>query len=368
MSAKTIRVALAGLSSKPSGYGWVNNVHLPYLLSKSNISIVGVLSSSKRAAEAAIAQCSLPSSVRAYGSPEELSKDEEVDLVVVGVPAPLHRNIMLPCIATGKDIFVEWPIDVSADKSRELVEAARAKGIRTAVGMQGRFAKVIQRVAEIVRSGRIGKVLSSSVVGGLPTGGPGPVKTGLKYSLDKDSGATMLDVQLAHFLECATQVIGPLKSLNSLVRTMRPETDIVDAESGEILEKGVKISAPDQVMVQAELISGGVISIHMHGGPSSGGARWLILGEKGEIDIRAPVLIPWIATPFSWEVTVKDNEGVTKEDIKEDEPGQVAVNRLWDAYLRGDNDTWPDFDHALSIHRIIDAVRRSNDERRTVVL
>lgn len=368
MSTKTLRVALAGLSSKPTGYGWVNNVHLPHLLGKPNIRITAVLGSSKASAEAAIAQCSLPGSVRAYGSPEELSQDDEVDLVLVGTPARFHRELLLPCIAAGKDIFVEWPIDVNVDKTRDIVEAARAKGIRTAVDTKGRFTKIIQRVAEVVQSGRIGRILSSSVVGGVPTGGAAPERAGLQYSLNKDSGSTILDIHLAHFLESLTQVLGPLKSVNGLVRTLRPTTDIADAQTGEIIERGVEKSAPDQIMVQGELASGGVVSIHMHGGPSASGARWLILGEKGEIDLRAPILIPWINTPFSWEVTIKDVDGVTKEDIKEDGAGQVAVNRLWDAYLKGEKGTWPDFEHALEMHEIIGAIRKSNEEGRTVQL
>jgi hypothetical protein len=42
-------------------------------------------------------------------------------------------------------------------------------------------------------------------------------------------------------------------------------------------------------MVRGELVKGGVASIHLHGGPNAGGARWLILGEKGEIED------PWAA-------------------------------------------------------------------------
>ncbi|RFU26590.1 hypothetical protein B7463_g9747, partial [Scytalidium lignicola] len=271
------------------------------ILSKPNIIVTAVLGSSKAAAETAIVTHSLPVSVRAYGSPEELSKDESVDLVVVGVPARY--------------------IPRSSFLSREIVEAAHAKGLRTAVDIQGRFAKLVQRVAEVVQSGRIGSILSTSVVGGVPTGGAGPEKVGLKYNLDKDSGATILDVHLGQFLECLTQVLGPLKCVNSLVRTMRPTTDLVDAKSGEILEKGVEKSAPDQIVVQGELTSGGIVSVHMHGGPSTGSARWFILGEKGEIDISAPVLIPWISTPFPWKVVIKDKDGVAEEIIKEDEPG-----------------------------------------------
>jgi predicted dehydrogenase len=67
-------------------------------------------------------------------------------------------------------------------------------------------------------------------------------------------------------------------------------------------------------------------------------------------------------------VTVQDENGVAEEDIKEDGPGQVTVNQLWDAYLSGDHGASPDFEHALTIQKVTDAVWKSNAEGRTVML
>lgn len=369
MVGQALRVALVGLSAKPAGFGWVNHIHLPYLLTQPNIQITAVLGSSKAAAEAAIARNSLPSSVRAYGSPEELAHDDSVDLVVVGVPAHLHRSIILPSLRAGKGLVVEWPIDISFSESQEIVELAHAKGLRTAVDIQGRFSKIIEQVAEVVNSGRIGRVLSTSVSGGVPTGGAEPENVGVKYSLQDGSGATIVDIHLAHILECLTHIHGPVRSVSSLIKTMRPTTDIVDMSTGEILEKDVEKSAPDQILVHGELVHGGAINIHLHGGVGIGGATWNIIGEKGEIVLSAPALIPWINAPNPWKLKILDSSGITEEDVHEDEPGkQLAVNRLWDTFLAGKSDTWPDFAHALSIQKVIDAIKRSNTEKVTVIL
>ncbi|KAJ6103379.1 hypothetical protein N7486_005806 [Penicillium sp. IBT 16267x] len=359
MTTKPLRVALVGLSAKPTGYGWLNYIHLPYLRDRPDIQITAVLGRSKASAEAAIAANSLPSSVRAYGSPEELAQDQSVDMVIVSVPAPWHRNVIMPSLAAGKHLFVQWPVDVSYDASREIVELARAKGLRTAVDIQGRFTTIVRRVAQIVNSGRIGRVLSTSVIGGVSTGGADPERLGAKYSLNEGSGATILDIFLGHFLECLIHVLGPLKSVNGLIRTMRPTTDIIDDPT----------TAPDQVVVNSELVEGAVMSIHVHGGKSvGGGTQWRILGETGEIEISGLFLALNINLPVPWKIKIQDKNGVTEETIQEDKQGQPAVHRLWDAFLKGDQDSWPDFDHALAVQEVIEAIRKSNSEKRTVEL
>jgi predicted dehydrogenase len=275
----------------------------------------------------------------------------------------------LPSLRAGKGLVVEWPIDISFSESQEIVELAHAKGLRTAVDIQGRFSKIIEQVAEVVNSGRIGRVLSTSVSGGVPTGGAEPENVGVKYSLQDGSGATIVDIHLAHILECLTHIHGPVRSVSSLIKTMRPTTDIVDMSTGEILEKDVEKSAPDQILVHGELVHGGALNIHLHGGVGIGGATWNIIGEKGEIVLSAPALIPWINAPNPWKLKILDSSGITEEDVHEDEPGkQLAVNRLWDAFLAGKSDTWPDFAHALSIQKVIDTIKRSNTEKVTVLL
>ena len=72
---KPLRTALIGLSSSPTGFGWLNYIHLPCIQSHSSeLQMVGVLSSSLSNSQKAIDKHSFPSSVRAYSSPEDLGK------------------------------------------------------------------------------------------------------------------------------------------------------------------------------------------------------------------------------------------------------------------------------------------------------
>ncbi|OAP55953.1 hypothetical protein AYL99_10105 [Fonsecaea erecta] len=420
-----LRTALIGLSSSPTGYGWLNHFHLRALQARPDtFEIVAVLGSSPDSAQRAIATHGLSvSTVRAYGSPHDLAQDEAVEFAVVGVKVPLHRAVLVPSLLSDrssvKGVFVEWPIGVSLAESEDIVRRTRDRGVplhRTAVGLQGRFSAVTQRIAQLVRAGRVGRVLSTTVVGTVPTGGGTVEKRGVQYALDPANGATMVDIHLAHFVECLTFALGAeVATVSAQVRTMHPTTDIVDDLTGEVVEKDAPKRSPDQVLVQGLLrrtrrsnldsrlrsdqhdegegggagAGGGgkgeeddsVYSIHMRGGTSiAGGMTWLIYGTAGEMAITSPVhMIPHINVPAPWKIrtkTTRENdskeEEVEEEEVSEQGPQgqQPAVARLWDAFVGAQEEeqqgSWPDFEHGLKIHRVVDAVWTSSRDGRVV--
>ena len=79
-----LRTALIVLSSS-AVTSWVATGHLPYLLSPSgrqHFVITALLNSSVSAAQAAITPFSLPLGTEAYGNPEDLASDDDVDVVI----------------------------------------------------------------------------------------------------------------------------------------------------------------------------------------------------------------------------------------------------------------------------------------------
>ena len=99
--------------------------------------------------------------------------------------------------------------------------------------------------------------------------------------------------------------------------------------------------------------------------------RWLIYGTNGEIEITNKIaILPHINLPVPWTVRVKlDGENEAREEqLSEEEPGQPAVRRLWEAFLTEQPGSWPDFEHAVKIHRVVDAVKRSAADKKTVTL
>ena len=195
-----IRTAIIGLSS--TGGGWAKNAHLPYLLSpagRSRFQIVALCNSSEEAARKAIAAHGLPAdTTRAYGRPEDLAADPDVQLVVVNTRVDRHYATALPSVRAGKDVYVEWPLAHDAARAAELADAARESGSRTVVGLQGWFAPAVVRVREIVQSGRIGKVLSSEARGSGGSLDRAVLPAFIKYFADAKIGGNAFTIGFGH--------------------------------------------------------------------------------------------------------------------------------------------------------------------------
>lgn len=196
-----IRTALIGLSSTAKT-SWASGAHLPYLLSplgRSKYQIVALLNSSVEAAKAAISAYDLdPNTTRAYGSPEDLAADPDVDLVVCNTRVDVHYDTIKPSIVAGKNVYVEWPLAHNIDAVRELAALARKKGGRTVIGLQGRLVPALVKLKEVIESGKVGKVLSVEVRAFGGTNDRAVLPTGLKYFTKREIGGNFFHIGFAH--------------------------------------------------------------------------------------------------------------------------------------------------------------------------
>ncbi len=94
---------------------------------------------------------------KAYGSYEEMAKDEAVDLVYVATPHSEHfKNTML-CIENGRNCLVEKAFCANQKQSRELIEFAKERGVLLAEAMWTRYQPAMKVIKDLLDSGTIGK-------------------------------------------------------------------------------------------------------------------------------------------------------------------------------------------------------------------
>lgn len=195
-----IRVGLIGLSTardlEPGS--WAVSSHLPSILNSPHYTLAALANSTVESARNSIAAHGLPSSTKAYGSPEDLANDPDIDLVVVSVRVKRHFELTRPAILNKKDVFVEWPLGVTAAEAQQLTELAEANGVKTVVGLQTRTSKLTLKLQEVLKAGKIGKVVSSNVLASastLPTSG---WPEAVEYYLDMKSGGNEFFIFFGH--------------------------------------------------------------------------------------------------------------------------------------------------------------------------
>jgi len=88
-----------------------------------------------------------------------LFEDKEVDAVVVATPDHWHAPATILACDAGKDVYVEKPASHNIREGRLMVDAARRNGRIVQVGTQSRSRPSTIKAMEIVKSGKIGKVV-----------------------------------------------------------------------------------------------------------------------------------------------------------------------------------------------------------------
>lgn len=185
-----IRVGFIGLSAKPS---WAMAAHLPYLRASPHYTITALCNSSVDAAREAITAHSLAESTKAYGSPEDLAADADVDLVVCATRVDLHYATLVPALASGKDCFVEWPLGSNLEQATELRDLAKKNGCRVMVGLQTQKHPVVNQIKHFIGQGRLGEITSCSVHASADIGGP-VLPESQAYLVDASTGGNMFSI------------------------------------------------------------------------------------------------------------------------------------------------------------------------------
>ena len=95
-----------------------------------------------------------------HGGYQGVIEDPAVDIVYVATTHPFHRELALLAIEAGKPVLIEKPLGLNAAQAREVLNAARDKGVFAMEAVWMRANPLIVKAREIVASGAIGDVVS----------------------------------------------------------------------------------------------------------------------------------------------------------------------------------------------------------------
>ncbi len=181
---------------------------------------------------------------RAYATVDELCADPEVNAVFVCTPHHLHKAHALAAIAAGKHVLCEKPLTITTEDGAELAEAAKRAGVVLAVAYYRRFYPVLERLHQIVTSGRLGTLTSAQMVCrsyAIPPQPPAgePLPTGWRTRLDQSGGGALTDVG-SHRLDLLFWLLGDARSVSASVERIETWLETED-------QANVMIQFADQV-------------------------------------------------------------------------------------------------------------------------
>jgi len=89
-----------------------------------------------------------------------LALETDAKAFAVATPAHTHARIAEELLAAGRDVFVEKPITLAAEEAERLIRAAEKTGRILMVGHLLLYQPAIQKVSELIRDGKIGRLQS----------------------------------------------------------------------------------------------------------------------------------------------------------------------------------------------------------------
>jgi predicted dehydrogenase len=358
-ASSKIRVGIVGMSTKR---GFAADAHLPALRALPQFEITAVCTTRQESAEAAARHFGIP---LAFADAEKLARHEAVDLVVVTVKVPGHYQPVMAAIEAGKHVYCEWPLGRDTAQAIRMRDAAEAKGIIHAVGLQGQLSPPIAYTRDLIAQGYVGRVLSATMIAGAP--GWGATLDG-GYQADRANGANLLTITGGHTVDALCHCLGEFRELNALVVSQRDQ--IALRATGEMIAK----TSPDQVAVCGVTGDGAVVSFQIRAGVTRGTAfLFEIHGDKGDLVISAASHGSMQRVELRLQGAQGDKAALADlpipapyrfvpEGMPAGSPynvGQVYA-RLGEC-IRGGNKMSPGFDAAVVRHRLLDAMVRASE-------
>jgi predicted dehydrogenase len=144
---------------------------IPGMLKSKDFEVHAIASRSLASAKKAAKKLGIPV---AYGSYEELLDDPEIDAVYNPLPNHLHVPLTLAAARKGKHVLCEKPIALTAKEASELRSVPN--GVLVAEAFMVRAHPQWLRAREIVRSGKLGRLLAVQCLFSYYNDDPGNVR------------------------------------------------------------------------------------------------------------------------------------------------------------------------------------------------
>jgi predicted dehydrogenase len=313
-------------------------------------------------------------SARQYGARmvfddyHKMLEHPEIDAVAVVLRVPAHYDITRDAISAGKHVFTEWPLGRTTEEAKELAAQARDKGVRTIVGLQSRANPTILHMKELADAGYVGEILSCS----LRQIGSGVLTrdSGRTWQREVELGANTLTISAGHAIDALRFVAGDFVSVSAKLTTQVPQWHETDTDVM------VDVTSPDNILVNGTLENGAIASVHVASIPFAGnGLTMEIFGRNGTLkatsggstNVGSVKLEGAQGSDDLVEIDIPEHHTFVSEETPKGAP--FNVGQMYDQFgkgILGEESSYPDFDTAVELHILIDAIRKSSDENREI--
>jgi predicted dehydrogenase len=282
---------------------------------------------------------------------DALLGDPGLDAILLLTPPTTHLDLARQCLEAGKHLLLEKPIEVTLARATALVEAAEWYERTLAVVFQHRFRPAARRLRGILAEGRLGPLVSASasIRWWRAPGYFAEPGRGMKA---RDGGGVLL-TQAIHSLDLFGTLTGPPAEVAAFATTSpRRRIDTEDVVAASLRFPGGAIGVIDATTTAYPGFS----------------ERIDLAGTQGTAVLEGDRLTLRLQDGTDEDLGAGGSTGGGADPMAFDHgPHRALIADFADAVLTGRS---PDTNgrSALEVHRLIDALLRSAEERRFIPL
>ncbi len=158
---------------------------------------------------------------------DEMLANPDIDVIDIVVPSGLHADLGIKAAQAGKHVIVEKPIDVTLEKADALINACKKAGVTLGVISQMRFYDSVQKVYEIINSGKLGTIIQGDAYVKWYRSEEYYRSGGWRGTKKLDGGGAFMN-QGVHFVDFLLSIMGPVDSVVAKVKTTARDIEVED--------------------------------------------------------------------------------------------------------------------------------------------
>ena len=193
--------------------------HGPLLLKNPGFEIISILERNKNLSVPIYTEAHI---VRHFS---ELLENDEIELIIVNTPDPLHYEMTKAALMAGKHVVVEKPFVQSSSMGQELIDIASDRNLQLSIFQNRRWDGDFLTVREIIEKGYLGRLVDYEAHFDRYRN----FIQEATWKEDPESGTGTLFNLGSHLIDQALVLFGMPDYVNADLRTLRTDGKIDDA-------------------------------------------------------------------------------------------------------------------------------------------
>ena len=172
-----------------------------------------------------------------YSDWEELLQRDDLDVIDVTAPNAMHRELAVAAAESGKSVFCEKPVGLTADDTAAIEAAARKAGVTSGCGYNYRWAPLVQYTKQLIDDGRLGDLTHYR---GRFFSMYGRDRLGVlswRFSQEEAGYGALIDI-MCHAVDMALHLAGPITKLVATKETFIKERPLPRPGEGTHYDRG----------------------------------------------------------------------------------------------------------------------------------